>query len=101
MFKILAAFSASLVLAASSAAAERPRPIDGAIAKVMEHGWPGVAVLIETPDGTVQTAAAGFASLERRTRMTPATGFHMCSINKTFTAVGILRLVDEGKLSLD
>jgi D-alanyl-D-alanine carboxypeptidase len=33
--------------------------------------------------------------------MSAATGFHMCSISKTFTAVAILRLVDEGKLSLD
>jgi D-alanyl-D-alanine carboxypeptidase len=101
MFKILAAFSASLVLAASPAAADKPRPIDLAVAKVMKRGWPAVAVLVESADGTVQTAAAGFASLERRTPMTPAAGFHMCSINKTFTAVAILRLVDEGKLSLD
>jgi D-alanyl-D-alanine carboxypeptidase len=99
--KILAAFSACLVLAASAGAAEMPRPIDRAIDKVMERGWPGVAVLVEAPDGTVQTAAAGFASLEGRMPMTPAAGFHMCSINKTFTAVAVLRLVDEGKLSLD
>lgn len=101
MFKILAAISISLVLAASSAAADKSRPIDRAIDKVMARGWPGVAVLVESADGTVQTAAAGFASLEQRTAMTPATGFQMCSINKTFTAVAILRLVDQGKLSLD
>jgi CubicO group peptidase (beta-lactamase class C family) len=99
--KILAAFSACLVLAASAGAAQTPRPIDRAIDKVMERGWPGVAVLVEAPDGTVQTAAAGFASLERRMPMMPAAGFHMCSINKTFTAVAVLRLVDDGKLSLD
>jgi D-alanyl-D-alanine carboxypeptidase len=101
MLKILAALCASLVLAASLAAADEPRHIDRAIEKVMERGWPGVAVLVETSDGTVQTAAAGLANLERGTPMTPATGFHMCSITKTFTAVAALRLVDEGKLSLD
>ena len=58
-------------------------------------------MLVEHSDGTVQTAAAGFASLEQRTPMTPDTGFQMCSVNKTLTAVAILRLVDQGKLSLD
>jgi len=101
LFKILAAMSASLVLAASSVAADKSRPIDRALDKVMERGWPGVAVLVETPDGTVQTAAAGLASLEQGTPLTPTARFHMCSINKTFTAVAILRLVDQGKLTLD
>jgi D-alanyl-D-alanine carboxypeptidase len=100
MFKILVAFS-TVVLASSSAAADGPRPVDRAIVKVMERGWPGVAVLAESSDGTLQTAAAGLANLEQRTPMTPAAGFHMCSVNKSFTAVAILRLVDEGKLSLD
>jgi D-alanyl-D-alanine carboxypeptidase len=101
MFKMLAAFSAYLVVAANAAATDTPRPIDRAIAKVMQRGWPGVAVLVESADGTVQTAAAGSANLEQRTPMTPTAGFHMCSITKTFTAVATLRLVDEGKLSLD
>ena len=96
VLKIFAAFSASLLVAASAVAADTPRPIDRAIAKVMERGWPGVAVLVESADGTVQTAAAGSASLEQRTPMTPTAGFHMCSITKTFTAVATLRLVDEG-----
>ncbi|HKS55736.1 MAG TPA: serine hydrolase domain-containing protein [Steroidobacteraceae bacterium] len=99
--KIFAAVSAALVLAAGPAIADKSRPIDRAVDKAMQRGWPAVAVLVETADGTVQTAAAGFASLELRTPMTRTAAFHMCSISKTFTAVAVLRLVDEGKLSLD
>ena len=96
MFRIRTAAFAFLALAASSATADEPRAIDRAVAKVMERGWPGVAVLVESADGTVQTASADSASLEQRTPMTPTAGFHMCSITKTFTAVATLRLVDEG-----
>jgi len=38
--------------------------------------------------------------LEQRTQLRADDAFHMASINKTFTAVSILRLADEGKLSL-
>lgn len=103
MLRSLVSLAALLVAlaAATAAAGDAPRPLDLALAKVMERGWPGVAVLVEHPDGKVMTATAGLASIEANAPMTPTTGFHMCSINKTFTAVAILRLVDQGKLSLD
>jgi len=87
--------------AATVAAGDAPRPLDLALARVMERGWPGVAVLVEHRDGKVMTAFSGLASIEANAPMMPTTGFHMCSINKTFTAVAILQLVDQGKLSLD
>lgn len=90
-----------LALSTTAATCTAPRPLDVALATVMRRGWPGVAVLVERPDGRVEIAAAGLASIEANTPMTPTTGFHMCSINKTFTAVAILRLVEQGKLSLD
>lgn len=67
----------------------------------MERGWPGVAALVETEDGSVEMAAAGLASLETRSPIRTGSAFHVCSINKTFTAVAILRLVEQGRLSLD
>jgi D-alanyl-D-alanine carboxypeptidase len=76
-------------------------PLDQALAKTIQRGWPGVGVLVESANGKVRIATAGLANLESNTTMGAATGFHMCSINKTFTAVAILRLVDQGKLSLD
>ena len=75
--------------------------LDQALARVLQRGWPGVGVLVESGDGKVRIATAGLATMESNAPMSAATGFHMCSINKTFTAVAILRLVDQGKLSLD
>jgi D-alanyl-D-alanine carboxypeptidase len=95
--KIFTVFVALLALVSVSVA----DPLDMALAKVLQRGWPGVGVLVESANGKVRIATAGLATIESNTPMSAATGFHMCSINKTFTAVAILRLVDEGKLSLD
>ena len=97
MTRTLIAFVALIAVSGASVADS----LDQALAGTLKRGWPGVGVLIETGGGRVRIATAGLANIETRAPMTPATGFHMCSINKTFTAVAILRLVDQGKLSLD
>jgi D-alanyl-D-alanine carboxypeptidase len=97
MLRTFAAFTAVLALAGSTASDPL---LDGQLQKVLERGWPGVAVLVETADGKITMATAGLASIEAGAPMTRTTGFHMCSINKTFTAIAILRLVDQGRLSL-
>ena len=43
----------------------------------------------------------GFANLEASIPATPGTAYHLASITKVFTAVSILMLVEDGKLSLD
>jgi D-alanyl-D-alanine carboxypeptidase len=104
----LALVAPAALLVAHAACVERPAAVDdagpalrGALARVMQRGWPGAGVLVERADGSIETATAGVASLETKTPITPATGFQMCSINKTLTAAAILTLVDQGKLSLD
>jgi len=67
----------------------------------IERGYPGVAVLTQSRDGKIRSAAVGYSNLEKRTPLQVSDAFHMASINKTFTAVATLRLVDEGKLSLN
>ena len=57
-------------------------------------------MLIQSADGRIRSAAAGYSDLEKRTPMRVEDAFHVASINKTFTAVAVLRLVDEHKLSL-
>jgi len=42
----------------------------------------------------------GFANFESKTPITANTPFHLASISKTFTAMVILRLMEQGKLSL-
>jgi D-alanyl-D-alanine carboxypeptidase len=53
------------------------------------------------PDGTTWIAKAGFADVARHRVVTPTTEFAAGSISKTFTSALILRLAEEGKLSLD
>ncbi len=67
----------------------------------VDRGYPGLAMLIRPREGRNYSAAAGYSNLEKHTPLRVDDAFHMASINKTFTAVAILRLVDEGKLSLD
>ncbi len=104
----LALLAPAALLVVHVACVERPATVDntgsalrGALARAMQRGWPGAGVLVERADGSIETATAGVASLETRAPITPDTGFQMCSINKTLTAVAILALVDQGKLSLD
>ena len=96
MTKRITAFVVLLVLSSGCAADS----LDTALAKVLQRGWPGVGVLIESANGKPRIATAGLAVMESNTPMSSATGFHMCSITKAFTAAAILRLIDQGKLSL-
>lgn len=68
--------------------------------KGIERGYPGIAVLAQAADGKIRSAAVGYSDLENRTPMRVGNAFHMASINKTFTAVAVLRLVDDHRLSL-
>lgn len=63
------------------------------------HGFPGATAAIALPDGTLVTAAAGFADVEFGRRMTPDTPMLAASIGKTFVAATVLALESEGHLS--
>jgi D-alanyl-D-alanine carboxypeptidase len=69
--------------------------------KGIDRGYPGIAVLIQSSDGKTRSAAAGYSDLENRVPMRVDDAFHVASINKTFTAVAVLRLVDDHKLLLN
>ena len=49
----------------------------------------------------VETAAVGFADRERSVPMAPDTIFRIASMTKPITAIAVLMLEDEGKLSVD
>jgi D-alanyl-D-alanine carboxypeptidase len=65
------------------------------------YGIPGISAAMTFPDGTTWVAKAGFADVARHRVVTPTTVFSAGSISKTFTSALILRLAEEGKLSLD
>jgi CubicO group peptidase (beta-lactamase class C family) len=67
---------------------------------IEEHGVPGAAVAVLTPDGVVETAAG---VLSRSTGVAATTGsvFQIGSITKLWTTALVMRLVEEGAVDLD
>ena len=62
---------------------------------------PGAAALIIKGEDVIYRKAFGMANLELGVPMTPDQVFEIGSITKQFTAVAILMLLEQGKLSLD
>jgi D-alanyl-D-alanine carboxypeptidase len=58
-------------------------------------------VLVAQGNKVILERAAGYSDREAKSPITPDTQFRIGSMNKMFTSVAILQLVDQGKLSLD
>lgn len=52
-------------------------------------------------DNFTWTHAFGYTDLENRVPAKPQSSYRMASITKTFTAIAVLQLVEEGKMDLD
>lgn len=74
--------------------------IDDILKKSFNNDGPGGAVLINLKGETVYNKAFGFSDTELKIKNTTETVFQIGSISKQMTAVGILLLVEEGKLNL-
>jgi len=61
----------------------------------------GMAMAVRLADGTVIRVVSGYTSPSRNERWSANTPSLISSITKTFTAVVVMQLVEEGKLSLD
>ena len=62
---------------------------------------PGMAVALTTSNGETAVRAYGLADIGAGQAVEPDTLFEIGSIGKTFTAVAILQLAEEGRLELD
>ncbi len=62
---------------------------------------PGAAVLVVKDSAVIFSKSYGLADLQTNEPITSKTLFNLGSISKTFVAYGILKLRDQGKLSLD
>lgn len=62
---------------------------------------PGVSLALVRGDEISYARGFGFQDVERRVPAQPSTAYGIGSITKSFTAVGILQLAEEGKLRLD
>jgi CubicO group peptidase (beta-lactamase class C family) len=66
-----------------------------------EANTPGMGVVIANRDGIVWSAGIGLADVAAGKPATSTTLFRIASVSKTFVALAVLKLVEEGKLSLD
>jgi CubicO group peptidase (beta-lactamase class C family) len=62
---------------------------------------PGMSAAVVKDGQLVWARGLGYADVENHVPATPETPYHLASVTKTFAAVIIMQLVQEGKLSLD
>lgn len=67
----------------------------------VDRGLSGAALRVERGGELIFEGAAGFASIEQQTPLAPADRIRVASVTKTFTAVLVLQLAEEGVLTLD
>jgi D-alanyl-D-alanine carboxypeptidase len=75
--------------------------IDSMLTALYPAAEPGAAVLVARDGEVLMRKAYGSASVELGVPLRPEHVFRLGSITKQFTAVAVLMLVDEGKVSLD
>ncbi len=101
---LLLIFSILLLFPGSSIAAddaELHAKTDAVFDEWDTPGSPGCAASVIRDGAIVYKRGYGMANLEYGIPITPASIFHVASVSKHFTAMGILLLAQEGKLSLD
>ncbi len=62
---------------------------------------PGMAVVVVQGNDVVLLDALGVCDPAGKQRVTPRSPFYLASVTKSFTALGVAILVDEGKVKLD
>lgn len=61
---------------------------------------PGMTMVLANRDGVLRSATYGFSDIGQGLRVKPEHLFHIGSISKSFTAIAILQLREEGKIDL-
>ncbi|CAM5264969.1 serine hydrolase [Streptomyces spiroverticillatus] len=83
-------------------AAPTPDPVQHALDRlVQDDGYPAAWAATTDRDGRTRQAVAGVADLRTGAKASVDGRTRAASVNKSFTAVAVLQLVGEGKVSLD
>ncbi|MEM6698714.1 MAG: serine hydrolase domain-containing protein [Bacteroidota bacterium] len=69
--------------------------------KYVAKGFPGLSMVIYTPEGGKWLGSAGVAKIETQEMMQPCHIFHSASVAKTYHAVAAMSLMEEGRLDID
>lgn len=95
-----AVFSALFIAHAVAAASPLEDQIDAKLAPMFKAGAPGATVIVTRDGKPVFRKAYGLADVSAKTAMQPHMQLRVGSLTKQFTAVAILLLAEQGKLSL-
>lgn len=113
--KAAAALSALPSLTSEAEARQRPGGARrgaaqkaGALARLDEYverhmreaGAPGMTLALADRNGAVRVSTYGFADTKARAAVKPETLFEVGSISKSFAAVALLQMLDEGRVDL-
>ncbi len=90
-----------LAISANTYSQKLENQLDALMVKQYRPDGPGAVALVVKDGKILYRKAFGMANLELDVEMKPESVFRIGSITKQFTAVAILKLRDQGKLSLD
>ncbi len=104
--RVLLTTTTALAVTAACGLAQTPNAPSRASLDRVFSDWsskdgPGCSAAASRDGRTVYEAGYGSANLEADVPITPASIFHAASVSKQFTAMSVLLLAREGKLSLD
>ena len=68
--------------------------------RMKEDNIPGLAIAVTDREKLLRVSTYGYADIAAQTPITPDSLFEIASIGKSFTALALLQLHDEGKLDL-
>ena len=97
----LATAVAAAVLAFSASADDVTKRVDEVFKDWSHSDAPGCALAVTQDGNIVFERGYGMADLEQGVAIRPDTVFNIASLSKQFTAVALLLLQEQGKLSLD
>jgi CubicO group peptidase (beta-lactamase class C family) len=97
----LAVCAVAMVATPEPIASGYPHLDELALEHMQEHRVPGMAVVILEQGIVRYRGEFGFADRGERSLARTTTLFRLASISKSVTAVGVMKLVEEGKLNLD
>ncbi|GAB4048548.1 serine hydrolase domain-containing protein [Spirosoma litoris] len=92
---------AGLLLMSTSVVAQLRERLDSLMQATTSPTLPGAALLVEIDGKPIYQKGYGLANVATKSAITAETNFRMASVSKQFTAMGILLLEKDKKLSLD
>jgi CubicO group peptidase (beta-lactamase class C family) len=99
MRSVLAVLLVSLTpaFAQNQTAARLARAFEAIDRAALASTAPGMVIGITDRTRTLKIGAYGYANLKSKTRVTPETLFEIGSVSKSFTAISLMELSDEGR----